>query len=92
LTGQGDFAQTLNMTDVATGWTETQAVPNKAQRHVFAAIEAIRARLPVTLLGLDSDNGGEFINAELWRYCKRERITFTCRRHDCVSTPGHPPR
>jgi hypothetical protein len=74
---QGDYAQTLNMTDVCTGWTEMQAVPNKAQRHVFAAIQVVRARLPFSLLGIDSDNGGEFINAELWRYCKRERITFT---------------
>ena len=74
---QGDFAQTLNMTDVSSGWTEMQAVPNKAQNHVFAAIQTIQARLPFTLLGLDSDNGGEFINDQLWRYCKRGRITFT---------------
>lgn len=74
---QGDFAQTLNMTDVVTGWTEMQAVPNKAQRHVFAAIQSLRARLPFPLLGIDSDNGGEFINDQLWRYCKREHITFT---------------
>lgn len=74
---QGDFAQTLNMTDVASGWTEMQAVPNKAQRHVFAAIQTIRARLPFTLLGIDSDNGGEFINDQLWRYCKAEKLTFT---------------
>jgi hypothetical protein len=74
---QGDFAQTLNMTDVASGWTEMQAVPNKAQRHVFTAIQTIRARLPFTLLGIDSDNGGEFINDQLWRYCKAEKLTFT---------------
>jgi hypothetical protein len=74
---QGDYAQTLNMTDVCTGWTEMQAVPNKAQVHVFAAIQTIRARLPFTLLGIDSDNGGEFINDQLYRYCKREHITFT---------------
>jgi len=74
---QGDFAQTLNMTDVSSGWTEMQAVPNKAQNHVFAAIQTIRARLPFTLLGIDSDNGGEFINDQLWRYCKTEKLTFT---------------
>ena len=74
---QGDFAQTLNMTDVSSGWTEMQAVPNKAQNHVFAAIQTIRARLPFTLLGIDSDNGGEFINDQLWRYCKAEQLTFT---------------
>jgi hypothetical protein len=77
---QGDFAQTLNMTDVASGWTEMQAVPNKAQSHVFAAIQTIRARLPFSLLGIDSDNGGEFINDQLWRYCTREQLTFTRSR------------
>ena len=74
---QGDFAQTLNMTDVASGWTEMRAVRNKAQRHVFAALQTIRARLPFTLLGIDSDNGAEFINDQLWRYCKTEKLTFT---------------
>lgn len=74
---QGDFAQTLNMTDVSSGWTEMQAVRNKAQSHVFAAIQTIRARLPFTLLGIDSDNGGEFINDQLYRYCKAEQLTFT---------------
>ena len=74
---QGDFAQTLNMTDVHSGWTEMRAVPNKAQKHVFAAIQVIRARLPFRLLGIDSDNGGEFITDQLCRYCDAEHLTFT---------------
>jgi hypothetical protein len=74
---QGDFAQTLNMTDVSSGWTEMRTVPNKAQKHVFAAIKTIRARLPFRLQGIDSDNGGEFINDQLYRYCKAEQLTFT---------------
>jgi len=73
----GDFAQTLDATDVLTGWTELQAVQNKAQIHVFAALQTIRAQLPVPLLGIDSDNGVEFINQELMRYCDQERLTFT---------------
>jgi len=73
----GDFAQTLDVTDVLTGWTELQAVQNKAQIHVFAALQTIRAQLPVPLLGIDSDNGAEFINQELLRYCDQERLTFT---------------
>src|SRR5258706_1691017 len=60
--GVGDYAQTLDMTDVCTGWTETIAVPNKAQVWVFAAINKARGRLPFPLLGIDSDNGSEFIN------------------------------
>ncbi len=74
---KGDFACTLDMTDVATGWTELAATPNKAQVHVFAALQLERARLPFPLLGIDSDNGSEFINHELVRYCEHEHLTFT---------------
>ena len=73
----GFFACTLNATDVATGWTEMRAVLNKAQKHVFAALEQIRQDLPFPLLGIDSDNGSEFINDELVRYCDQEHLTFT---------------
>lgn len=76
----GDFCQTLDLTDVCTGWTETEAVPNKAQVWVFEALQKIRERLPFPLLGLDSDNGSEFVNNELLRYCQTERITFTRAR------------
>jgi hypothetical protein len=71
------FACTLNVTDVCTGWTEMRAVPTKAQKHVFAALGHIRIHLPFPLLGLDSDNGAEFINDQLVRYCTAEKITFT---------------
>lgn len=74
---KGDFTWTLNWTDVKVQWTEQVAVFNKAQVHVFAGIERIRARLPYPLLGLDSDSGAEFINAHLYRYCTAEHITFT---------------
>lgn len=73
----GFFACTLNVTDVSTGWTEMRAVVTKAQQHVFAALEHIRRQLPFPLLGLDSDNGAEFINDELVRYCEHEELTFT---------------
>jgi hypothetical protein len=77
---RGEFAQTLTVTDIATGWTESEAVRNKAQIRVFAAIKHIRERLPFPLLGLDSDNGAEFINGELLRYCTEQHITFTRSR------------
>lgn len=76
----GDWIQTLSATDVATGWTETRACKNKAQVHVFAALLQIRRGLPFPLLGIDSDNGSEFINNQLLRYCEREEITFTRSR------------
>jgi hypothetical protein len=72
-----DHAWTLGFTDVKTAWTECVAVRNKAQVHVFAAIQQARRRLPFPLLGIDSDNGSEFINDQLYRYCQQEEITFT---------------
>ena len=77
---RGDFIQSLNFTDIATGWDEMVAVKNKAQRWVFEGIREIRDRLPFPILGFDSDNGSEFINDELIRYCESEQITFTRAR------------
>jgi hypothetical protein len=54
----GDFAYTLDLTDVSTGWTELAAVKNRAQVWVFEALQEVRQRLPFPLSGLDSDNGG----------------------------------
>lgn len=73
----GEFIQTLDVTDVCTTWTETQAVRNKAQRWVFDALKDIRQRLPFPLLGIDSDSGAEFINHHLYNYCLEESISFT---------------
>lgn len=76
----GEFCQTLDVTDICTGWTETQAVRNKAQVWVFEALKQVRERLPFELLGIDSDNGSEFINSNLAEYCRNQRITFTRAR------------
>lgn len=76
----GEFAHTLDLTDVATCWTETEAVRNKAQVWVFEALKDMEQRLPFPLLGLDSDNDGAFINAHLFRYCTERNITFTRSR------------
>lgn len=77
---QGDYVQTLDVTDVCTGWSEQRAVLNKAQRWVFEALLEIRERLPFVLHGLDSDNGSEFINHHLYEYCEENEITFTRAR------------
>lgn len=76
----GDFAQTLDVTDICTTWTETEAVKNKAQLWVFDALKDVRQRMPFPLLGIDSDSGGEFINNHLFNYCQKEKITFTRSR------------
>lgn len=78
--GRGEFCYSLTMTDVATGWTECRAVHNRAERWTFEALKGLRKRLPFPLLGLDSDNGSEFMNHHLFRYCEQERITFTRSR------------
>lgn len=77
---RGDFCQTLTVTDIATGWTETRAVKNKAQKWIFAALKEIIAAMPFPVLGIDSDNGSEFINDQLLRYCTKYEITFTRSR------------
>ena len=64
----GDFAYTLDLTDVATGWTELAAVKNRAQVWVFEALQEIRQRLPFPLLGLDSDN---VLTAKSRRNCRQ---------------------
>jgi hypothetical protein len=76
----GHYLNTLTVTDVATGWTECQGVWGKGQAAVFAALTTIRDRLPFPLLGIDSDNGSEFLNAHLVRYCQTEQLTFTRSR------------
>lgn len=79
-TTAGEYINTLNVTDICTGWTEPMAVINKAQRHVFDALMQIKRRQPFPYMGIDSDNGSEFINQELYRYCKKEGICFTRSR------------
>lgn len=77
---RGEFCQTLDMTCVATGWTEARAVRNKAQRWVHEAMVGVAAHLPFPLLGLDCDNGAEFINAHLFAWCAANDVTFTRSR------------
>lgn len=77
---EGPFFYTLTAVDVSTGWTECLPVKNRTQAAVFEQIMCLRQRLPFPLLGLDSDNGTEFINDMLYRYCMQEHITFTRSR------------
>lgn len=79
-TTAGEYLHTLVLTDLHTTWTECAALCNRSQETVTAAIVVVRQRLPFRLLGLDSDNGSEFINANLLRYCQQEEITFTRSR------------
>lgn len=77
---EGFYLTTLSAVDVASSWSECIGVWGKGQHRVGAAIHEIRHRLPFPLLGLDSDNGSEFINQHLYNYCQRKGITFTRSR------------
>jgi hypothetical protein len=76
----GEHCYTLTVTDIATGWTENRSVRNKARKWVLAALEDIASIMPFPLLGVDSDNGSEFINHHLLDWCERRQITFTRSR------------
>jgi hypothetical protein len=75
--GDSDCLFSLNLTDIHTTWVETRAVHGKTQRAICAALEEMRQALPFPLRGVDSDNGAEFINDQLWRYCQQHEIQFT---------------
>lgn len=79
---KGDYIHTLDTTDVLTGWNECRAFMGKSERHTVEGLEAIRNRLPFSLLGIDFDTGGEFVNWHLVRYSKREKITYTRAREE----------
>ncbi len=79
-TCEGEFFFTLTMTDVSTGWTELAPLRNKGQAETLKHIRSIQSRLPFELLGIDSDNGSEFINYHLMRYCTDQGIVFTRSR------------
>ena len=77
---EGFYLNTLCAVDVVSGWTECLPVWGKGQERVGGAVHKIRQRLPFPLLGLDSDNGSEFINRHLFTYCHQQSITFTRSR------------
>ncbi|MGC0252305.1 integrase catalytic domain-containing protein [Pseudactinotalea sp. Z1748] len=76
----GEHAYTLTVTDIATGWTVNRSVRNKAAKWVFEALEHVTAVFPFPIAGIDSDNGSEFINEHLLRYCTDRKIPFTRSR------------
>jgi len=88
----GDHCYTLTITDRCSGWTEIVPVPSRAQVVVFAALTSVLTHLPFPVLVLHSDNGSEFINDELRRFCDAHGIRFTpepfCPRRGALSVPA----
>ena len=78
--GAGQFLYTLSMVDVATGWVACAGLRDKRRETVFHALRRLQTNLPFRILGLDSDNGTEFINRALLDYCLEHGITFTRSR------------
>lgn len=86
---KGEHAWTLTATDVYLGWTENVAIRNRAHTHVVAAIEEIAQRLPYRMVGLDCDNGGEFINHALIGWCAERTIFMTRARAHTSNDNAH---
>jgi len=86
---KGEHAWTLTATDVYTGWTENIAIRNRAHTRVVAAIEEVADRLPYPMLGLDCDNGGEFINHALIGWCAERAIFMTRARAHTSNDNAH---
>ena len=76
----GEYINTLSTTEVSSGWWEGEAIMGKSQEYTFQALKRIRERIPFECKGLDSDNGSEFINDILYKYCHREKLEFTRSR------------
>lgn len=85
----GAFFYSLDATDVATGWTETITVRSKGERIVAAGLDELWLRFPFHLAGIHSDNGSEFINHHLARWCTTRQITFTRGRSSHKNDQAH---
>ena len=78
--GKGSFAQTLVVTDIASGWTECAPLLMREQSLVIGVLSEIRKVLPFPLLGFDTDNDSVFMNETVRDYCAKDNVEFTrCR-------------
>jgi hypothetical protein len=75
--GDGHFCYSLNQTDIMTTWVETRAVLGKNEKSIVSTLKEMAQDFPFKISGIDSDNGSEFINRELYRYCRENQIQFT---------------
>jgi hypothetical protein len=76
----GEFVWMLDGVDYATTWVELRAMWGRGQAGTLTALRDMEASLPFELLGLDSDNGGEFLNYHVLSWLqKRSRPVFMTR-------------
>ena len=76
----GEFIYSLDMVEIATGWSEQVAVLGKGEAGIVRAIEQVKQELPFTLKGLDSDTGSEFVNWHMVKWCQENDLFFTRSR------------
>lgn len=77
---RGEFCRTVNLTDMRTGWVATRSVRNNAHLNVLAALQYAVETIPFEVVGLDFDNGGEFINHDVINWAADRKIFFTRSR------------
>lgn len=77
---KGEFARTLNLTCVYTGWTWTKTVRNNAHANILKGLKSCVEEIPFEVIGLDSDNGSEFLNHGVIEWAAGEQIYFTRSR------------
>ena len=77
---KGEFARTVNLTDVYIGWVFTRTVRNNAHTHILGALKAAVAEIPFEVTGLDFDNGTEFLNKAVITWAGEREIFFTRSR------------
>jgi hypothetical protein len=76
----GEFVWMVDGVDYATAWVEVRAMWGRGQAGTLAALQDLEMSLPFALLGLDSDNGGEFLNHHVLRWLQqRQRPVFMTR-------------
>lgn len=73
----GNFLYTLTLTDVALGWTELVTLKSKGQIEAVAGLDLAGRRMPVPPIGVDFDNGSEFINHHMKAYCDKRNLKLT---------------
>lgn len=77
---KGEFARTLNLTDMRTGWVFTRSIRNNAHVHILTALDQAMTGIPFEVTGLDFDNGSEFINHDVIDWAAGRKIFFTRSR------------
>ena len=77
---KGEFARTLNLTDVHTGWVFTRTIRNNAHTHILTTLHAAVDQIPYAMTGLDFDNGSEFLNQAVIGWAGQRGIYFTRSR------------